>query len=132
MRPASPRSSLEPPTGVSQGRHLDLSPLWHAAWGLGRQPGPCASSSVTVRGTSAGVPEPLWAALCPQPRVSPHDAVTTGRVFGGSRDSVYGVLAWDEVGSPAPPFSSGGPIFISSFPDVWEAGSQIQDTVLPR
>lgn len=83
MRPASPRSSVEPPTGVFQGLHLDLSPLWHAAWGLGRQLGPCAYSSVTVLGTSAPVPEPLRAAVRPQPRVSPHGVVTSGRVIGG-------------------------------------------------
>lgn len=74
-------------------------------------------------------PRTLWAALRPQPCVSPDGAVTTVRVGhqGENRDSVTGVRAWQELwslGSSAPSFSPGG-LFSPEFSQC--LGSRVSD-----
>ena len=66
-------------------RRSDLSPLWLAAWGRGRQSGPRASGPVLQAATSVPGPEPFWAALRPQPVVCP-------RLCGDHEDGQQGTI----------------------------------------
>lgn len=72
---AAPRSSVE-----SADAGLPVTPL---APQRGRAAGTPRVLSRHCAWLLRTGPEPLWAALGPQPRVSPDGAVTTGRVVGG-------------------------------------------------
>lgn len=91
--------------------------------------GPCSPAAYIVA-TSA--PEPRWAVLRPQPRVSPNCAVTTGR---GIREQWALCLRGSSLagavvcGVHSPSFLPKGDCFLLCFPNVWVRGSEIHEPV---
>ena len=123
--PASPRSPPSLRTRVRGGAARTSVPSGRS---VGAGPAAGTPGVLWSLRAATAAPEPLWAALRPQPRVSPDGAVTAGRVIGDNRDSVSGAPAWEElwaVGSPVPPFSSEATHFLPSVLNLGGAGSQI-------
>ena len=95
LGPVSALSPRESADLSPRWRHSDLSPLWPAVSGLGRQPGSWSVPTSLHRVTSAS--EPLWAALHMLPRIFPDCVVTMGRVIRDNHGSVSGVHVWEEM-----------------------------------
>lgn len=117
--PESPKAQISVPSDSQSGSRA-------GNWNLG---------VLSLRAaTSVPALDPLWAALRPQPRV-PRQCGDHGQ---GSRGTILtrapGFVGGRTCGlwrSLVPPFSPGGARFLLSFPNIWEAGSQIHDPVSP-
>lgn len=99
---------------------------------LGMGAGQAAGPGLPVR-LQRAAPEPLWAALRPQPGVSPGCVVTKGRASGTVLTRPPGLMRGRSCAlwGPRPFFLHWGNRFLLSFLNVWGAGSQIHDPAPP-